>query len=100
MAKDPVAVTQDEFSEPTVVLDAIDKTAGPQFVLDQMADTLERARIAAQGRTDDLSIRWGHEPGDEDKDVRRFWVSRDGVETQHDLSVDGAKLVLDQIGDA
>lgn len=98
MAKDPIVVADE--AEPTAVLDAIDKTGGPQFVLDQMADTLERARIAAQGRTDDLTIKWGHEEGDDDADVRRFWVSRDGVETQHGLSVDGAKLVLDQIGDA
>lgn len=100
-----VVVDPPSGDEPTPVADAIDKTGGENFVLDQMADTLERARITAQGRTDDLSIRWGAEQvqvaaEDDGPDVwaSRYFVQRDGAETLHGLTVDEAKVALDAIG--
>lgn len=102
---------QSEAAEPTPVADALDKTGGPQFVIDQMADTLERAKIEARGRTDDLSIHWGHEPeqaadADTENDpgdnvyARRFYVVQNGTEPQTGLTVDQAKAALDAIGAA
>lgn len=90
----------------TPVEDAIDKTGGPLFVVDQMCDTLERAKIAAQGRTNDLSIRWISHPvegADESEGnvwETRFAVSRDGEEPQTNLTVDEAKSALDAMGAA
>lgn len=70
---------------------------GPQFALDQMCDVLERARIDAQARTDDLSIRWGH-GADDEAGKRLFCVTRDGLDPVEDLSVDEAKALLDGMG--
>ena len=99
MAKsDPEVVAADE-AEPTPVADAIVKDAGPQFVLDQMADVLERAAIEARGRTDDISICW-HNGIDQEEGPRVFSVTRDDHEPQHGLSVDEAKVALDAMGEA
>lgn len=111
-ASEITAMTDEErAAAPAPVVEALVKDSGPQFVIDQMCDTLERARIGAQGRMDDLSIRWGHEngltpdqlasgsePEEGDEDIRRFWVAQDGFDILHGLTVDEAKAALDAIG--
>lgn len=108
MVKDAPLVSdasESALDAPTPVKDALDVTGGPQFVIDQMSDVLERARIAAQGRTDDMSVRWGAEEapiagpeGEPDVWVTRFWVGRDSEDAQHGLTVDEAAAALGAMG--
>lgn len=102
----PIKKDEASAAPATPVKDALDTTGGPQFAIDQMADVLERAVIAARGRTDDLSIRWGSErvadentaDGDDIVWVTRFWVHRHSTGDQHGLTVDEAKAALDAMG--
>jgi hypothetical protein len=101
----PAAIAEAPAADaPTPVADALDKTGGENYLIDQMADTLERAKIAAVARTEDLSIRWGAEQvevtgADGSIWESRFYVARHGLDEgagiRHGLTVDEAKSALD-----